>query len=84
MKTMKGSTMLRTIVAAGLAVGLLAPTIARAAQARSSERSENQSRFLKERCRQEVDRQHPAGTLSKRRNERAILIQTCVDKAGPN
>ena len=75
--------MVRMSVAAVLTAGLLAPTAAGAAQVRSSGPSGKSSQTLEERCRQEVDKQHSAGTLSKRRNERAILVQTCIDQARP-
>jgi hypothetical protein len=76
-----GSTMVRMMAALALTSGILAPALAEAAQVRSSDRPGKATRTVEERCRREVDEQHPAGTRSTRRNERAILIQTCIDRA---
>lgn len=63
------------VVAAGV-LSVIAPLGTAAAQDRVPPSP------LERLCRQEVDRRHPPGSLSRSRNERQRLIEACVANGG--
>lgn len=72
---------MRRAALALLALGLAWPVLA-AEREPDRRRGEAGAESLEERCRREVERRHPPGTLSRNRGERGQLIQACIAQGG--